>query len=68
MLAHVGSLLLFVALAKSTAAILLNRTEAAVLLDNNYDDFDVLDHMEYCIDDLTTADGRGGDPAVGGTW
>ena len=63
----IATLLLSVALAKSTAAILLNRTEAAVLVENNYDDFDILEHMEGCIDNLTAADGRVGEPGVGGT-
>ena len=55
-----ATLLLSVALAKQTAHLLLERTEATLLGENCYGDFDVYDWAEYCFDDWEAVRDRSG--------
>ena len=51
---------------KNTAQILLDKTEAALLGDEQYRDLDVLEFAEYCYPDWTIAasSGGGADPGA----
>ena len=61
-----ATLLLSVALAKNTAQILLDKTEAALLGDEQYRDIDILEFAECCYPDWTIAasSGGGADPGA----
>ena len=64
------TLLLSVALANNTAAILLDRSEAALLGEFAYDDFDVLEWTEYCAYEWASVDGmmQGAFDPLTGEW